>query len=84
MKLKKEKNKQMLRRIIENALKTEEALTALLRIEIRMIKIQMKDEIHKEEIQAISRIIRHIIFQLTVLDDRIQKYFDKLYDTYDE
>ena len=84
MRMYREKNNKLLLRIIENALKTEETLTTLLRIEIRMIKIQMKDEIHKEEIQAISRIIKHIIYQLTVMDDRIQKYFDKLYNTYDE
>lgn len=84
MKLKKENNKQILIHIIENALKTEETLIALLRVEIRMIRMQMKNEIHKEEIQMISRIMKQIIFQLNVLDDRIQKYYDKLYNTYDE
>ncbi len=60
--------------IILNAVKMEESLAEILRMEVKAIKKQIKVNGNSdiEDIQKANKVLKYVLYSLTILDDRIQ------------
>jgi ribosomal protein S13 len=61
------------KRMLINAIKIEESLSELLIAEAKILRKMSVKDISYEELQSINRTIKHIIFSLTLVDEKVQK-----------
>jgi hypothetical protein len=60
------------RMVILNALKLEETLAGLLRTEARLLRKQITKASDHEEIININKVIKYLLFSISMIDDRIR------------
>jgi hypothetical protein len=68
------------RMLLLNAIKLEKSLAELLMIEVKSVKRQLKRNSNIDYVRRTNKIIKYILYSLTMLDDRIQaglKLLDK-------
>ncbi|HOJ09975.1 MAG TPA: hypothetical protein PK733_05215 [Clostridiales bacterium] len=64
------------KKIIENAVKLDESLVDILKIEVRRLKQSIKSNNNLDELQRTNNLIKNIIIALTITDERIQTGID--------
>lgn len=74
MKRNKDLNKKELgEKIVLSAIKMEESLSDLLRAEARLLRKKCKEGAVSEDLIRVNKMIKHVIFTLTYVDERIEK-----------
>jgi hypothetical protein len=60
--------------IILNAIKMEESLAEILKMEVKAIKKQIREDSNSdfENIHKSNKVIKYVLYSMTILDDRIQ------------
>lgn len=65
-------NQQVGRMLIRNAINMEDSLAELLRIEVKSVKKRLKDDYDYEYLQRTNKLIKYILYSMSMLDERIQ------------
>ena len=65
--------KEIAKKLIIDSLKMEESLISVLKTEVKMLNKKMNDNVDYAELQKLNKTLRHIIYVITILDDRIDK-----------
>lgn len=66
------------KKLIMDSLKIEESLVNILKLEVKVFNKKLNDNIEYSELEKLNKTLKHIIYVITILDDRIQKGFDIL------
>lgn len=72
--------KEIGKRIILNSLKLEESLAEVLRSEARLLRKRAIEKENLEEIQRINKVLKYVLFSLTMIDDRIKAGLELMED----
>lgn len=65
--------KEIAKKLIIDSLKMEESLISVLKTEVKMLNKKINDNVDYAELQKLNKTLRHIIYVITILDDRIDK-----------
>lgn len=66
-------DKTIAKKLLINALKMEESLADLIRIEVKILRKKVNEQNSYDEIRKINKIVKYTIFSMTLIDDKIQK-----------
>jgi hypothetical protein len=69
-------NKYLGKKMLHDALIIEESLANLLQTEVKMLKKKNTMDNKPEDVEKLNKLIKYIIFTLTILDDRIKTGLD--------
>lgn len=72
------------KKIILSALKIEESLADIMRLEAKILRKKCVNGAENEDIKRINNMIKNVLFTLTIIDDRIEKGFDLMNDNISE
>jgi hypothetical protein len=78
-----EKNKRIGIKILETAVRMDETLVDILKLEVKHLKQQVKNNTYFEDVQRTDKLIRNIILALTVTEERMRTGLDIIKDSKD-
>lgn len=68
------------KKIVLSAIKIEESLAVLLRSEAKVLRKCCLNRVEVDDIKRANRMIKYVLFTLTIIDDRIEKGLDMMND----